>query len=87
MNVPLCIRVEIYNYTNPCQRIVTSSGILKLDENHLNENMNLSICIDQYENFCGETVQVELSKEIFFWFLFFLQITQKKFNCRTRNIV
>lgn len=66
MNVPLCIRVEIYNYTNPCQRIVTSSGILKLDENHLNENMNLSICIDQYENFCGETVQVELSKEIFF---------------------
>ena len=33
--VPLCLRMEIYNRTNVCERIVTSSGVLKLDDNDL----------------------------------------------------
>ncbi len=66
IKIPLCIRIEISNETNLCQRIVTSSGIIKLYENNLNHIRNISICLDQYEDFCGESVLIKISKEISF---------------------
>ncbi|CAF2872012.1 unnamed protein product [Rotaria sp. Silwood2] len=72
IKVPLCIRIEIYNRTNVCQRIVTSSGVLKLTENDLNNIMNVSICLDQYENFCGEMLPVEIKRETSFDWIFIL---------------
>ncbi|CAF5106015.1 unnamed protein product, partial [Rotaria magnacalcarata] len=60
IKVPLCIRIEIDNETNICERIVTSSGVLRFNENNLNNNINLSICISQYENYCGESIPVQI---------------------------
>ena len=62
IKVPLCIKIEMYNQTNVCERLVTSSGYLKFDENDLNKIVNLSICLDQYDDFCGESVPVAISK-------------------------
>jgi hypothetical protein len=63
VKVPLCIRIEISNQTNICQRIVTSSGLIKLDGIHLNNRINVSMCLDQYEDFCGEIFSVDISKQ------------------------
>ena len=60
--VPLCLRMEIYNRTNVCERIVTSSGVLKLDDNDLLNIVNVSICLDQYDDYCGKNIPVEISK-------------------------
>ena len=62
LKVPLCIRIEVSNYTHTCQRLVTSSGMIKLDKVFLNRVVNTSICLDQYENFCGEVFPVRISK-------------------------
>jgi hypothetical protein len=59
--VPLCIRIEIYNRSNICERIVTSSGVIKLDEVDLMNVLNVSICLDQYEDYCGKSIPVEMS--------------------------
>ncbi|CAF0978283.1 unnamed protein product [Rotaria sordida] len=72
IKVPLCIRIELYNRTNICQRIVTSSGILKIQENDLNNIINISICLDQYENFCGEMIPIEIKRETSFDWIFIL---------------
>jgi len=63
IKVPLCIRIEMLNQTNICQHIVTSSGIIKFNENYLNLIQNISICLDQYEDFCGESIKIKISKE------------------------
>jgi hypothetical protein len=68
IKVPLCIRIAIYNRTNTCQHIVTSTGVLKLDDEDFNNIINVSVCLDQYEDFCGETMPVEISKRMFFLF-------------------
>ena len=62
LKVPLCLRMEIYNRTNRCERLVTSSGVIALDENDLFNLLNVSICLDQYEDYCGRTLAVEMSK-------------------------
>lgn len=62
--VPLCLRIDIYNRSTICERIVTSSGIIELDENDLINVLNVSICLDQYEDFCGQAIAVERSKRI-----------------------
>ena len=72
LKVPLCIRIEIYNRSNLCERIVTSSGVIKLDENDLNNVLNVSICLDQYEDYCGKSIPVEMSKRKVFISVFFL---------------
>ena len=71
IKVPLCIRIDIFNRTNLCQHIVTSSGVLKLDEEDFNNAVNVSICLDQYEDFCGETIPVEISKKNLVFFSVF----------------
>ncbi|CAF3337413.1 unnamed protein product [Rotaria sp. Silwood1] len=73
IKVSLCIRIEIYNRTNLCQRIVTSSGVLKVNETDLNNIINISICLDQYESFCGEMFPVEIKRDVSFdWVLILL---------------
>ncbi len=80
LKVPLCLRIDIYNRSTICERIVTSSGVIKLDENDLNNVLNVSICLDQYDEYCGKAIPVEMSKKIrcfhsyrtsFFFSLFF----------------
>jgi hypothetical protein len=68
LKVPLCLRIDISNQTNRCERVVTSSGIIKLDENDLNHIHNVSICLDHYEDYCGKSLPVEMSmkNKIFF---------------------
>lgn len=66
MKIPLCIRIEMFNETSVCQRIVTSSGIFEFNAMHWKEIRNLSVCLDQYEDFCGEPVMIEISKGISF---------------------
>ncbi|CAF2092549.1 unnamed protein product [Rotaria magnacalcarata] len=70
IKVPLCIRIEIDNETNICERIVTSSGVLRFNENNLNNNINLSICISQYENYCGESIPVQIKRDTSFNWVF-----------------
>lgn len=62
--VPLCLRIDIYNRSTICERIVTSSGIIQLEENDLINALNVSICLDQYEDFCGPAIAVERSKRM-----------------------
>ncbi len=62
--VPLCLRIDIYNHSTLCERIVTSSGVIKLDENDLSNVLNVSICLDQYEDYCGQAIPVEMSKKM-----------------------
>lgn len=62
--VPLCLRIDVYNRSTLCERIVTSSGVIKLDENDLNNVVNVSICLDQYEDYCGQAIPVEMSKRM-----------------------
>jgi hypothetical protein len=62
--VPLCLRIDIYNHSTLCERIVTSSGIIKLDENDPSNVLNVSICLDQYEDYCGQAIPVEMSKRM-----------------------
>jgi hypothetical protein len=79
LKVPLCIRIDIYNRSNICERIVTSSGIIQLDENDLVNVFNVSICLDQYEDYCGKSIPVEMSRKAMscfyrmFFFFSFLQ--------------
>ncbi len=70
LKVPLCIRIDIYNRSTICKRIVTSSGLIKLDENDLINVVNVSICLDHYEDYCGKIIPVEMSKknELFSFF-------------------
>jgi len=63
LKVPLCIRIDIFNRSNICERIVTSSGIIQLDENDFLNVFNVSICLDQYEDYCGKSIPVEMSKK------------------------
>ena len=62
LKVPLCLRIDIYNHSTFCERIVTSSGMIKLEENDLINVLNVSICLDQYEDYCGQAMPVEMSK-------------------------
>ena len=62
LKVPLCLRMDIYNHSTLCERIVTSSGVIQLDENQLNNIHNVSICLDQYDEYCGKAIPVEMSK-------------------------
>jgi len=82
LKVPLCIRIDIYNRSTICKRIVTSSGLIKLDENDLINVVNVSICLDHYEDYCGKIIPVEMSKknklfsfffDVFFFSLFCLE--------------
>lgn len=66
MKIPLCIRIEIFNETSVCQRIVTSSGIFEFNAMNWREIRNLSVCLNEYEEFCGESVLIEISKFDFF---------------------
>jgi hypothetical protein len=61
LKVPLCLRIDISNQSNKCERIVTSSGMIKLDQDDLNHISNVSICLDQYEDYCGKSLPVEMS--------------------------
>ncbi len=70
--IPLCLRIDISNETNICQRIVTSSGILDINEKNIKYIRNLSICLDQYEDYCGESVLIKISKSIFLSFVWIL---------------
>ncbi|CAF1385753.1 unnamed protein product [Adineta steineri] len=72
LKVPLCIRIDIFNRSNICERIVTSSGIIKLDKNDLLNVHNVSICLDQYEDYCGQVIPVETKREIAFNWIFIL---------------
>jgi len=38
--------------------------MIKLNENDLINVHNVSICLDHYEDFCGKTIPVEMSKKI-----------------------
>ncbi|CAF5230003.1 unnamed protein product, partial [Rotaria magnacalcarata] len=60
LKVPLCLRIDIYNHSNLCERIVTSSGRIRLNEQYLLNIVNVSICLDQYEDYCGQTRSVEI---------------------------
>ena len=59
---PLCLRLEIHNQTNLCPRIVTPSGFFKLDEYEVQHIHNVSLCLDQYDGYCGKSVPVATSK-------------------------
>ncbi|UJR25722.1 hypothetical protein I4U23_007074 [Adineta vaga] len=72
VKVPLCIRIEISNQTHTCQRLVTSSGVIKLDKIFLNHMINTSICLDQYESFCGENFLVDIKRETSFNWIFII---------------
>ncbi|CAF1149692.1 unnamed protein product [Adineta ricciae] len=72
LKVPLCIRIEVSNYTHTCQRLVTSSGMIKLDKAFVNRVVNTSICLDQYENFCGEIFPVQIKRETTFNWIFII---------------
>jgi hypothetical protein len=66
MKTPLCLRIDISNETILCQRIVTSSGVFDINEKDVKYIRNLSICLDQYEDYCGESVSIsKTSKSIF----------------------
>jgi hypothetical protein len=62
IKIPLCIRIDLSNQTNLCQHILRSHGIIKLNENNLNNIQNVSICLDQYEDFCGKSIRIKISK-------------------------
>lgn len=62
LKVPLCLRFHIYNHSNVCEHIVTSSGVIKLAEPDLFNVLNVSICLYQYEDYCGQTRTVEISE-------------------------
>ena len=64
LKVPLCLRIDIINRTNHCERIVTSSGIIHLDEIDPLHIVNVSICLDEYEDYCSETLPVDLSESL-----------------------
>lgn len=65
MKVPLCLRIEIVNDTNIiCQRIVTASGSLDFNDKNGKDIRNVSLCLDQYDDYCGESVDIEISKSI-----------------------
>ncbi|CAF0805722.1 unnamed protein product [Adineta steineri] len=72
IKIPLCIRIEITNQTYICQRIVTSSGLIKLDEIDLNNILYVSICLNQYEHFCGDSISVDIKRETSFNWIFIL---------------
>jgi hypothetical protein len=55
--------MEIYNRTNRCERLVTSSGVIPLEDNDLLNILNVSLCLDQYEDYCGQTMTVEISTQ------------------------
>lgn len=59
---PLCLRLEIHNQTNLCPRIVSPSGFFKLDEYEVQHIRNVSLCLDQYDGYCGKSVPVATSK-------------------------
>lgn len=61
LKVPLCIRIDMSNRSSVCERIVTSSGIIKLDKTDLSSVHNVSVCLDQYEDYCSNAVAVEMS--------------------------
>lgn len=65
MKIPLCLRMEIFNDTSVCQRIVTASGSFDFSDKDWKDIRNLSVCLDQYEDFCGESVGIEISKSVF----------------------
>ncbi|CAF1643331.1 unnamed protein product [Rotaria magnacalcarata] len=69
LKVPLCLRIDIYNHSNLCERIVTSSGRIRLNEQYLLNIVNVSICLDQYEDYCGQTRSVEIKRELVFNFI------------------
>ncbi|UJR23196.1 hypothetical protein I4U23_026215 [Adineta vaga] len=72
LKVPLCIRIDISNQSNLCERIVTSSGIIKLEKSDLLNVQNVSICLDQYEDYCSNSVGVEMKREVAFNWIFIL---------------
>ncbi|CAF4501930.1 unnamed protein product [Rotaria sp. Silwood2] len=72
LKVPLCLRIDIYNHSSICERIVTSSGMINLDEQSLLNILNVSICLDQYEDYCGQTRSVETKRELAFNWIFIL---------------
>ncbi|CAF0928865.1 unnamed protein product [Rotaria sordida] len=72
LKVPLCLRINIYNHSSICERIVTSSGVIKLDEQYLLNILNVSMCVDQYEDYCGQTRSVETKRELAFNWIFIL---------------
>jgi hypothetical protein len=59
---PLCLRLEIHNQSNLCPRIVTPSGFFKLDDYEVQHIHNVSLCLDQYDGYCGKSVPVATSK-------------------------
>ena len=61
LKIPLCLHIEIVNQTNRCERIVTSSGVIPLAEIDPLMIVNVSICLNGYEEFCGESLPVDLS--------------------------
>ena len=62
LKVPLCLRIEIHNQTKSCPRIVTSSGFFKFEGHQLKNILNISLCLDQYADYCGQAVRVSTSK-------------------------
>ena len=62
LKAPLCLRIEMYNQSNLCPRIVTSSGFFKLDENEIQHMRNVSLCLDQYDGYCGKSTPVATSR-------------------------
>ncbi|CAF0846546.1 unnamed protein product [Rotaria sp. Silwood1] len=66
LKFPLCLRIDIYNHSSICERIVTSSGRIQLNEQYLLNILNVSVCLDQYEDYCGQTRSVETKRELAF---------------------
>ena len=58
--IPLCLRLERHNRTNICQSILTPSGSFKLDSPDLTNVLNVSLCLEQYENYCGKTMPIAM---------------------------
>lgn len=65
IKIPLCIRINLSNETSLCEKIVTSTGIIQLNQSAIDSISNVSICLDEYEEFCGETYPIEISTEKF----------------------
>ena len=60
LTIPLCLRLERHNRTNICQSILTPSGSFKLESPDLNNVLNVSLCLEQYENYCGKAMPIAM---------------------------
>ncbi|CAF0743366.1 unnamed protein product [Didymodactylos carnosus] len=70
----LCIKVESQNGTIECKKIISSIGTLQLEHELDGDptHLTVSICLDNYEIYCGKAYPVEIKRQVSFNWLFVL---------------